>query len=122
MKGAIAGPFDRCHFWLGVCPGTGIGPPGQLHSEGDEYCTEQQKDDDAAAHEAKLTDVPRWPVTISYFSKDKAGDGGEQTPDYAIGFELYDNGISRALTLDYNDFIISGRLVSLDIKTPKLCK
>jgi envelope integrity protein B len=78
--------------------------------------------DDAAAHEPKLADVPRWPVTISYFAKGKAGDTGEQTPDYAIGFELYDNGISRALTLDYNDFIVSGKLVSLDIKTPKPCK
>ncbi len=78
--------------------------------------------DDAAAHEPKLADVPRWPVTISYFAKDKAGDSGEQTPDYALGFELYDNGISRALTLDYNDFIVSGKLVSLDIKTPKPCK
>ena len=77
---------------------------------------------DAASHEAKLANVPRWPVTISYFAKEKAGNSGEQTPDYAIGFELYDNGISRALTLDYNDFIVAGKLVSLDIKTPKPCK
>ena len=78
--------------------------------------------DDVAAHEAKLADVPRWPVTISYFAQEKASQSGEQTPDYAIGFELYDNGISRELTLDYNDFIVRGKLVSLDIKTPKPCK
>jgi hypothetical protein len=82
----------------------------------------ERSHDDAAAHEPKLADVPRWPVTISYFAKDKVGQSGEQTPDYAIGFELYDNGISRALTLDYNDFIVTGKLVSLDIKTPKPCK
>ena len=82
----------------------------------------ERNHDDAAAHEPKLANVPRWPVTISYFAKDKGGPSGEQTPDYAIGFELYDNGISRALTLDYNDFIVSGKLVSLDIKTPKPCK
>ena len=82
----------------------------------------ERNHDDAATHEAKLADVPRWPVTISYFAKDKGGPSGEQKPDYAIGFELYDNGISRALTLDYNDFIVSGKLVSLDIKTPKPCK
>jgi EipB-like len=81
----------------------------------------ERNHDDAAAHELKLANVPRWPVTISYFAKDKGGQSGEQTPDYAIGFELYDNGISRALTLDYNDFIVSGKLVSLDIKTPKPC-
>jgi len=80
------------------------------------------KVDDAAANQPKLANVPRWPVTISYFSKDKAADSGEQTPDYAIGFELYENGISRALTLDYNDFVVSGKLTSLEIKQAKPCK
>ena len=82
----------------------------------------QDEHDDAAAHNPKLANVPRWPVTISYFSADKAAESGEQTPDYAIGFELYDNGISRALTLDYNDFVVSGKLVSLDIRQAKPCK
>ncbi|HTV37727.1 MAG TPA: cell envelope integrity EipB family protein [Xanthobacteraceae bacterium] len=82
----------------------------------------EQQHDDAAAHEPKLANVPRWPVTISYFSDDKASQSGEQTPDYTIAFELYDNGISRALTLDYNDFVVSGKLVSLDIKTAKPCR
>jgi EipB-like len=78
--------------------------------------------DDAAAHETKLAGVPRWPVTISYFSRDKKSRSGEQTPDYAIGFELYDNGISRALRLDYNNFVVTGKLVSLQIKKPKPCR
>lgn len=77
--------------------------------------------DDAAAHEPKLANVPRWPVTISYFSTDKDPRSAEQTPDYAIGFELYENGISRALTLDYNDFVVSGKLVSLEFKKVKPC-
>jgi hypothetical protein len=81
----------------------------------------QRQHDDAAAHQPKLANVPRWPVTISYFAKDKAAESGEQTPDYAIGFELYDNGISRALTLDYNDFVVSGKLSSLELKKPKPC-
>ncbi len=81
----------------------------------------QRQHDDAAAHQPKLANVPRWPVTISYFAKNKAAESGEQTPDYAIGFELYDNGISRALTLDYNDFVVSGKLVSLELKKIKPC-
>lgn len=80
----------------------------------------ERQHDDAAAHEPKLANVPRWPVTISYFAEN--AETGEQTPDYAISFELYDNGISRALTLDYNDFVVSGKLVSLDIRKPKPCK
>jgi hypothetical protein len=82
----------------------------------------ERSHDDAVAHQPKLADVPRWPVTISYFANDKAAQSGEQTPDYAIGFELYDNGISRALTLDYNDFVVSGKLTSLEIKQAKPCR
>ena len=78
--------------------------------------------DDAAAQEPKLASVPRWPVTISYFERGKAQDGAEQTPAYAIGFELYANGISRDLSLDYNDFVVRGKLTSLQIKEAKPCR
>ena len=74
---------------------------------------------DAAAKLPALTGLGRWPVTVSYF--DRAGSTGEQTPVYAITFELYENGISRALLLDYNDFAISGELTSLEIKDVKPC-
>jgi EipB-like len=74
---------------------------------------------DAAAGLAALAGLSRWPVTVSYF--DRAGSTGEQTPVYAITFELYENGISRALLLDYNDFAISGELTSLEIKDGKPC-
>lgn len=78
--------------------------------------------DDDAARVPQLADVPRWPVTISYFSANKDPNSGEQTPDYAISFELYANGISRALSLDYNDFVVSGKLTDLELKQPKPCK
>ena len=77
--------------------------------------------DDAAGKEPKLAGMPRWPVTISYFAKNKAPQSGEQTPDYAISFELYENGISGALMLDYNDFVVRGTLTSLELKQPKSC-
>jgi EipB-like len=74
---------------------------------------------DAAAGQKALAGMARWPVTVSYF--EKASKGGEQIPLYAIGFELYENGISRALMLDYNDFSISGELTTLEIKDSKAC-
>jgi hypothetical protein len=66
--------------------------------------------------------MPRWPVTISYFERGKSDNNSEQTPAYAIRFELYSNGISRALALDYNNFVINGKLTSLDIKESKPCR
>jgi EipB-like len=79
--------------------------------------------DDAAADIPALAKLTRWPVTISYFEQESAKQEqtGEQTPVYAIGFELYENGISRKLLLDYTDFTISGKMTSLDLKKSKPC-
>ncbi|MGE3990943.1 cell envelope integrity EipB family protein [Pseudorhodoplanes sp.] len=76
--------------------------------------------DDAAAGDAQLLQMRRWPVTISYFDKSKAG--GDQTPVYGIRFELYENGISRALALDYNDFVVAGTMTSLEMRPAKPCE
>ena len=75
---------------------------------------------DAAAGKPALEKLTRWPVTISYFDRAKAG--GDQTPAYAMSFELYENGIARAIRIDYGDFILDGRLSSLDIPDAKPCK
>jgi hypothetical protein len=77
--------------------------------------------DDAAAGNAALSGLKRWPVTISYFEQGTS-KGGEQTPAYAIAFELYENGISRALNLDYGDFVVSGTMSQLELKDAAACK
>jgi hypothetical protein len=78
---------------------------------------------DATAKLPVLAKLTRWPVTISYFDKtdEKTEQRGEQTPVYSIGFELYENGISRSLVLDYTDFTISGEMTSLELKNAKPC-
>jgi hypothetical protein len=81
---------------------------------------DQRKPDDAAAGQAALDGLKRWPVTISYFDRSK--QGGEQTPVYAIKFELYENGLSRALVLDYGDFSISGTMTTLEMRDSKPCQ
>jgi hypothetical protein len=83
----------------------------------------QKPVNDAGGKTPALANLMRWPVTISYFEQkdEKAGHTGEQTPVYAITFELYENGISRALVLDYNDFTITGELTSLEMKKEKKC-
>ena len=66
--------------------------------------------------------MTRWPVTVSYYDRDTRANEGEQTPVYAMSFELFENGVSRALVLDYNDFVISGALGKFDVKDSKPCK
>jgi hypothetical protein len=79
--------------------------------------------DDAGAKLPALAKLTRWPVAISYFEQEdeKTQQTGEQTPVYTISFELYDNGISRALRLAYTDFTISGELTSVELKKEKPC-
>jgi hypothetical protein len=70
----------------------------------------------------QMKSLTRWPVTVSYYDADAKAKEGEQTPVYAMSFELFENGVSRALVLDYNDFVISGALGRFDVKDAKPCK
>jgi hypothetical protein len=81
---------------------------------------EGKKPDDAAVGQAALAQVTRWPVTISYFDRSK--QGGEQVPVYAITLELYENGVSRALKLDYGDFVLSGEMTQIEFRDVKACQ
>jgi hypothetical protein len=83
---------------------------------------DQTQPTDAAAGQAALAQVKRWPVSISYFDRAKADQRSEQTPAYVMSFELYDNGISRALKIDYGDFVVVGDMTSLEVKTAKPCQ
>lgn len=89
---------------------TVIGSP--IHSGG-------AKPADAAAGQEALANLTRWPVTVSYFEREKTET--DQTPAYSISFEMYENGISRALKLDYGDFTLSGEMTSLEVSQPKPC-
>jgi hypothetical protein len=62
---------------------------------------------DKAAQDDTLKNARRWPVTISYFEQDQ----GDSQPAYVLSFELYENGVSRALKVDYGNFALRGELV-----------
>lgn len=71
-----------------------------------------------AVRQDAFAKVPRWPVTVSYF----ADGNGDRTPIYTISFELYENGVSRALKLDYGDFVLKGDLQSLQVQAAAPCQ
>jgi hypothetical protein len=77
---------------------------------------------DPSTENGVMKSMTRWPVTVSYYDRDAKANDGEQTPVYAMSFELFENGVSRALVLDYNDFVISGALGKLNVKDSKPCK
>ncbi|MBV8919038.1 cell envelope integrity EipB family protein [Bradyrhizobium sp.] len=69
----------------------------------------------------QMKTLTRWPVTVSYFDREAKAKEGEETPIYAMSFELYENGVSRSLVLDYNDFVIAGTLGKFDVHDSKPC-
>jgi EipB-like len=77
---------------------------------------------DPSTESDAMKSLTRWPVTVSYFDRGAKSTEGEQTPVYAMSFELYENGVSRALVLDYNDFVISAAMGKFDVKDSKPCK
>ena len=66
---------------------------------------------------ALLDKIQRWPVSISYFEEGKK-DGG---PAYTLAFDLYENGISRALRFDYGDFVLAGEMTHLELLPVRDC-
>ena len=71
-----------------------------------------------AAKQEGLTKLARWPVTMSYFKPGRRDD----TPIYTLGFDLYENGVSRALRLDYGDFSLKGEMTRLELLPGKGCQ
>ncbi|MBC7313220.1 MAG: cell envelope integrity EipB family protein [Rhizobium sp.] len=60
-----------------------------------------------------------WPVSIAYFDEKASGD---LLPIYTQSFKLYENGISRDLTLDYGDFVLTGKLTKLEVLGSGECR
>lgn len=73
------------------------------------------------ATEGPLGASRRWPVRVSYFNGSEKAKSGESTPLYTMGFELYDNGVSRALRIDYGDFVLDGKLTKIEFLPAKPC-
>lgn len=68
----------------------------------------------------KLAGVRRWPVTMSYFD-DTSAQADEGLPIYQMAFQIYENGVTRSLVLDYGDFKLSGDLSSIEFFKPTIC-
>jgi hypothetical protein len=62
-----------------------------------------------------------WPVTIAYFNENAKSDA---LPVYRMSFKLYENGITRDLTMDYGDFVLTGKLAKLELldRKAEVCK
>jgi len=58
-----------------------------------------------------------WPVTLSFFPYASP----QETPSYRLTMLLRDNGIASDLRLDYGDFVLRGRLDTLEERPVPVC-
>ena len=78
---------------------------------------EATKPGEDAQMAAELGGIRRWPVVISYF--DEAST--DSAPEYTLSFDLYENGVSGSLKLDYGAFALNARLRKLEILPASAC-
>lgn len=86
--------------------------------------TKEPKSPDPSTASEQMKGLARWPVTVSYFTRDAPKKEGLQMPDYSMSYELYENGVSRKLVIYYSDFVLAGALDKFDVKDKdaKPCK
>jgi hypothetical protein len=66
--------------------------------------------DPEIAKKSPLLNRPGWRVRLAFFPADPK----EEKPDYELGMLLLDNGISRAMTIDYGDYTVRAKLDDIE--------
>ena len=79
---------------------------------------EATKPDEDTETASALSGVRRWPVVIAYFNEATT----DAPPEYTLSFDLYENGVSGSLKLDYGAFALRARLRKLEILPTTACK
>lgn len=75
--------------------------------------------DNANPETTPLRGLASWPMTISYYPAD---DASAETPSYQASFNMYENGVSTDLVLDYGTYALKGKLAKLDMLKTTDCQ
>jgi EipB-like len=74
--------------------------------------------DNSNAQTEPLRTLNSWPMSVSYYALDDNADA----PVYQASFNMYENGISTDLTMDYGNYALKGTLTKLDLLKVEACK
>jgi hypothetical protein len=72
----------------------------------------------AAASAPELRGLRRWPVSLAYFHEGQH----DSLPDYTLNYDLYENGVSTRLRLDYGDYALVGDLTKIEFPKQARCR
>jgi hypothetical protein len=76
---------------------------------------------DANADKA-LKALPSWPLSVTFYEYDPTQATTEELPSYQMSFPIYENGVAGTLSIDYGDYVLSGKLTSLELLDQQDCK
>ena len=65
-----------------------------------------------------VRNLPSWPMTVSYYP---AEDDQAAAPIYQASFNVYENGVSTDLLMDYGSYVLKGKLTKLDLLKSAPC-
>jgi hypothetical protein len=74
----------------------------------------------AVTNAERLDGVRAWPVSLAFF--DAGPSRADALPSYEIAFWMFENGVSRKLTIDYGDFALQGVLKQIAFHEPSKCE
>jgi hypothetical protein len=61
-----------------------------------------------------LAALPSARVRIAFFER----EGSKQQPEYEVGMRYWENGVADDLTLDFGDYVLSGKMTELSVPKP----
>lgn len=68
----------------------------------------------AAAARPALAQLPSTRVRIAFFAR----EGMNQQPEYEVGMRYWENGVADELSMDFGDYVLSGKLSELTVSKP----
>ncbi len=73
---------------------------------------------DATKDIGSMKAMRRWTTRVSYFDVEKV----DAPPVYVLTFQMWENGVSSDLIIDYGDFQLKGELTAVDLLPVKACQ
>jgi hypothetical protein len=64
-----------------------------------------------------LSVLPSARVHVAFYDRDP----GSEMPSYEIGMRYFDNGVADDLAMNFGDFVMAGKLTTLDVKPAPRC-
>ena len=69
----------------------------------------------------QLKTVRAWPAVISYYDQGQ-GQNNDGLPSYEVAVEMFENGVSGDMAIDYGDYSLDAKLAKLELKPYGVCR